>query len=473
MNETTSSLVTLFLVGLVLLLTWYSWQQSKMAKIFEKEHDEFEDQVYRIASLGMSLSATARRLLRVTSEWSASEHSRLILRNKDASFQVFTLDGTKITQDGTSFSAQDFASLSKLFAKKTARRFLTVRDLSLDQNTFKMLQGYNISYILPLRFRNQVEGFLTLGRDDAPLDKYKIAEISASHNGFVVALESARNRDDLLELNAKLDREVKGATQEVARANRQLTKFDQAKDDFIAMTSNQLRTPLTSIKGYLSLVLEGDLGELNAEQKRALSQAYRSSETMTCIVADFLNLSRLQVGRFNFNKKPSDLVDLVQAEFKLARSSATLEDIKLSLKIEDSLPKNLRLDEHKTRQAISNLINNAIRYSKAPAKVSVNLLYRDGLLDFFVKDEGIGVPIAERDRLFERFFRSSLAKKQVPGGSGVGLYIAKEIIEGHGGQIYYLPNTPKGSIFGFCLPVDKKLNPEVFGPKIIVRDKKD
>lgn len=445
------------LLGLILwFMSLYLGQQYRLRQILGRAEDEYEDKIYKIAAMDLSLEATLGRLLRVTAVWLGLNRVRLILRYKTGEVKSSLLTSSGL-QHNLSFASDDFAELTNLCQSQLHRRGVVGDRLKNDHDR-RLLASYKIDYLLPLLSNGQILGFLALSDDKKLLDKYKLAEIWAASHGIVVALLTALRHDELIEINANLERRIKAATEELKNSNRQLAKLDQIKDDFIAMSSHQLRTPLTSVKGYLSLVLEGDAGALTPEQEQALGEAFRASETMARMINDFLNLSRLQTGRFNFYKKPADLSKILRQEFRIAEDLAKVYKRHLELKIEAKLPDQMLIDASKIAQAIANLLDNAIYYTKPDGQISVELKQGDDCLELMIKDDGIGVELGERSGIFQRFYRTSLAKKQRPGGSGIGLYIVKEIIEAHGGEVFYLPNQPRGSIFGFRLPIDKKLN---------------
>lgn len=443
--------------GLILwVAALYLSQNYRLSRIYHKADDEFEDKIYQIAALNLSLPATVARLLRVTAQFSAAAQVRLIWQDKTGQ-ATSTVLAKNLVQNATSFASEDFKTLSQLLAQKKYRHGVSTKQVKSDK-ILRLLLGYKIDHLLPLWCGGQTLGFVGLSDGVKEMSRYQLAEIWAAGQGMAVALMAALAHDDLQELNAELEQKIKTATEQLRTSNRQLARLDQVKDDFIAMSSHQLRTPITSIKGYLSLVLEGDAGKLTPEQERVLTEAFRASETMARMVNDFLNLSRLQTGRFNFTKKPADLSKIVRQEVKIAQDLARVYKRDIVLKIEPKLPDQMKLDRAKVAQALANLLDNAIYYTKTDGQITVSLTQGAGYLEVMVIDDGIGVKISERDSLFQRFYRTPLAKKHRPGGSGIGLFIAKEIIEAHGGTVFYLPNQPTGSIFGFRLPIDKKLN---------------
>jgi signal transduction histidine kinase len=219
------------------------------------------------------------------------------------------------------------------------------------------------------------------------------------------------------------------------------------------MASHQLRTPLTSIKGYLSMLLDGDFGKLTNEQKRVLSEAYISSDRMAFIISDFLDVSRLQTGRFELQKLPTHLDEILNSEVNQLKATANAREIELLYESPTNLPV-VNCDQNKIRQVMMNMIDNAIFYSRSGGKVEISLYQQNQKIIFTVRDYGIGVPKNERHKLFEKFFRATNARQARPDGTGVGLYMARKIIIAHGGSVIFESQENVGSTFGFRLPID-------------------
>lgn len=218
------------------------------------------------------------------------------------------------------------------------------------------------------------------------------------------------------------------------------------------MASHQLRTPLTSVKGYISMVLDGDMGEITPQQRKVLEEAYTSSQRMAFLIGDFLNLSRLQTGKFELELSDIDMSHIVGEEISQLRATAASRGIKLAYDSPENFPV-LKLDENKIRQVMMNFIDNAIYYSPANTTITISIVKHAHHVTFRVEDQGIGVPKGERHRLFTKFYRAGNAKKQRPDGTGIGLFMAKKVIVAHGGSVIFESEEGKGSTFGFRLPV--------------------
>lgn len=280
--------------------------------------------------------------------------------------------------------------------------------------------------------------------------------IYARHHKLKTALPIVKNKNLALDTHAVLQRQIDEATAELRKANDELRRLDETKNEFVSMASHQLRTPLTSIKGYISMVLEGDAGSLNDDQRKLLTEAFTSSERMVRLIGDFLNVSRLQNGKFMIDRSvPVDLSAVVTEEIQIVTEIAEARGIGIAYHKPSRYPV-LFIDEDKIRQVIMNLLDNAIFYSGDSKVVTVRLYSHDGAAIFEVTDHGIGVPAPARKHLFTKFYRADNAQTQRPDGTGVGLYLAKQVVAGHGGSVMFAPKAAgTGSTFGFRLPIKK------------------
>jgi signal transduction histidine kinase len=240
--------------------------------------------------------------------------------------------------------------------------------------------------------------------------------------------------------------------QQLEDSNSKLKVLDRAKDEFISMASHQLRTPLTSVKGYISMVLEGDAGKINEPQNKLLTEAFLSAQRMVYLIGDFLNVSRLQTGKFVLEPKPTNLAEVVSEEISQLQATAARRNITIAYDQPANFPQ-LMLDDNKIRQVIMNFIDNAIFYSKQSSTVKVVLLHTANEIRLEVRDTGIGVPADERHHLFTKFYRAENARKVRPDGTGIGLFMAKKVIVAHGGTIIFETEENVGSTFGFRLPL--------------------
>lgn len=319
----------------------------------------------------------------------------------------------------------------------------------------KLFKLHQTKLVLPLMYQGQEIGILLVGkRKHGEYSKCDVKALEYIAGELSVAIMNALSIEEIRELNENLKQKVDAATKELKESNRQLQKLDEAKNDFISMASHQLRTPLTSIKGYLDMILQGDLGEISPTQRAVLEEAFSSSERMVRLISDFLNVSRLQTGKFMIDKQTADLSQVIDEEIVLLKVVAEQRNITLLKKIDKKLPKTM-MDTEKVRQVVMNMIDNAIYYSKPNSRVVVSAVKAGDFIEFTVKDSGIGVSKSEQKDIFGKFFRGTNARKKRPDGTGVGLFLARKIILSHGGEMIFLSEEGKGSTFGFRLPIIK------------------
>lgn len=284
----------------------------------------------------------------------------------------------------------------------------------------------------------------------------KILEIVA--NSMIVAIDNALRFEEIQQFNITLEQKVDDATRRLRRANEKLIALDQTKDDFISMASHQLRTPLTSVKGYLSMLLEGDAGKVSSKQAKFIDQAFISSQRMVYMIADLLNVSRLKTGKFVMESVPTNLADVVEGEIAQLVETATARGLKLTYDKPKDFPVYM-LDETKIRQVVMNFTDNAIHYTRSGGKVMVSLTETPTAVQFTVTDTGIGVPRSEQHNMFSKFFRANNARKLRPDGTGLGLFMAKKVVIAQGGSVQFKSTEGKGSIFGFTLPKSRLETP--------------
>lgn len=251
--------------------------------------------------------------------------------------------------------------------------------------------------------------------------------------------------------NKLLFEENQNILKRLKRSNDKLKALDEAKDEFISMASHQLRTPLTSVKGYMSMVIEEDAGKLNVKQKALLDQAFLSSQRMVYLIADLLNVSRLRTGKFVIERQPTKLDEVISGEIMQLRETAKSRNLKLIYEKPKNFPA-LMLDETKTRQVIMNFADNAVYYTPNNGTIEIKLLDKSSTIEFLVIDNGIGVPKADHHHLFTKFYRAGNARKARPDGTGLGLFMAKKVIVAQGGAIIFKSQEGKGSTFGFSFP---------------------
>jgi signal transduction histidine kinase len=327
--------------------------------------------------------------------------------------------------------------------------------VSENRHISRMLNKHKIAITLPLLINDIVLGYVFLGdRRSGNYSHRDVRVLETIADTLLIAIQNALSVQEVKELNETLQQRIDDATKELRESNEQLQRLDEAKDEFVSMASHQLRTPLTSVKGYLSMVLEGDAGKITDAQNHLLSEAFTSSERMVHLINDFLNVSRLQTGKFMVDRRPIDLAKITAQEVDSLKTTAKVRNLKLAYRKPSHFP-TLYIDEGKIRQVIMNFIDNAIYYSSEFSTITISLEADGGQVTLKVHNEGMGVPEAERTHLFTKFFRATNARKQRPDGTGVGLYLSKMVVTAHGGRMLFESAPNEGTTFGFHLPVKK------------------
>lgn len=245
-------------------------------------------------------------------------------------------------------------------------------------------------------------------------------------------------------------------SRELSVANAHLRQVDEAKSEFLSIASHELRTPVSVVKGYLSLILEGVYGKVNDEVRQKLKEMFRMNERLIRIINNLLNTSRIETNRVEFAITEFDSAELVDAVVEEMHVRTGQKGISLMIKRPKKRLPMVLADPELTHEIIGNLIDNAVKYSPENAKITISLSLSDdgSMVEFRMKDTGIGMTAAARKNIFKRFYRVSNEETRRQKGTGLGLYICKTFVEGMGGEIRVEDSVPgKGSTFMFTLPV--------------------
>jgi len=360
----------------------------------------------------------------------------------------------------TTLDQEGFADLAGFMGTHTDRVLATL-DLSPEMIDLKhILQGHDIEVVAKLNPFAELDspgyGLLLLGpkKSGNQYSKQDLAVIRIIAGELSIAVQNALRFEEIEKFNVTLQQRVNDATRKLRRNNEKLEAMDETKDEFISMASHQLRTPLTSVKGYVSMVLEGDAGPINDMQRKLLEQAFTSSQRMVFLIADLLNLSRLRTGKFVIEATPTNLADVIEGEVAQLKDTALSRSLELKYNKPHSFP-TLMLDETKIRQVIMNFVDNAIYYTPSGGEIEIRLTETEKAVEFTVRDNGIGVPKHEQHHLFNKFYRAKNAQKARPDGTGLGLFMAKKVVVAQGGAIVFSSTEGKGSVFGFTFSKDK------------------
>lgn len=227
--------------------------------------------------------------------------------------------------------------------------------------------------------------------------------------------------------------------------------LERTKANFISIASHQLRTPLTVLRWTSEMFLNGDLGTLTEEQKSFLGDMHKSSLKLLDLINVFLASSRIEEGRVDIKPVSTDIVAITKEVVSSVAPLIKMKKLDVMI-MEGPLPK-INLELEMFRQVVLNLVSNALNYTPGGGKIIVRFELKPPVVVWTIKDTGIGIPKQNQPKIFEKFFRADNAMKEVTDGSGLGLNLAKSIVESWGGKIWFESEEGKGTTFSFTVPL--------------------
>lgn len=320
-----------------------------------------------------------------------------------------------------------------------AGQLTDIWDATIPKNDLNALQSQaNImtSIAYPLSIGERVLGIIVLcmNRSYDSLNEFEKESINSFINVISVALDKA-----LLYEQIKV-------------ANKKLKELDRQKTEFVSIASHQLRAPLTAIKGYSSMLLEGSYGELAEKSRLPIDNIFESSNRLVAIIEDFLNITRIELGKMKYEYSDFNIKELVEKIVNELRPTVEKKGLIISFEAAEG-DYFFHADEGKIGQVIGNIIDNALKYTPS-GSIKVSLSSVDGRIKIIVSDTGVGLEAEDISKLFEKFIRVDGAGNVNYSGTGLGLYVAKQMVEAHKGKIWVeSPGKNKGSTFFVELPI--------------------
>jgi signal transduction histidine kinase len=231
-----------------------------------------------------------------------------------------------------------------------------------------------------------------------------------------------------------------------------LLEFEKAKTDFISVASHQLQGPLSGVRWYVEILLEQEAKGLTNKQLEYLDNIDYMNKQMIEMVNSLLNISRIDSGRIIIDPEITDMKILVEEVIKNISKKIELKELNFSTNIPEDLPK-ISVDPRMLKHVYNNLLSNAIKYTPRGGNLEINLYKQDDMLFSEIIDSGIGIPKEQRHKIFKKFFRASNAVSKETDGTGLGLYLAKAVVDSSRGRIWFESEEGKGSTFIFTIPL--------------------
>lgn len=318
------------------------------------------------------------------------------------------------------------------------------------------LEWVDVTVILPLVVNKELTGLIFLGEklSGTPYLKGDIEFLTTFAAQAGVNLENARLYKESLAFGKKLEQEVRRATQELESANMQLKNLDKAKSEFLSIASHQLRTPLTALRGYVSMIKEGDFGEVPEQQKPVLDILDKSATRLIDLINSLLDISRIESGRLELNLESVDLAEMANELVRDLIPNAVTKKLGLEFHQPKEMPAHVVVDKQRIRQVMLNFIDNAIKYTEK-GRVDVYVAQEGDQVVFWVEDTGKGISKDDLARLFNKFTRVGGSSRFHTEGTGLGLYVARQIVKEHRGEVHVdSEGEGKGSTFAMNLPAE-------------------
>jgi len=339
----------------------------------------------------------------------------------------YSLDNVKVRFENIDKNLNNSAFLQEV-ADKNLRKFMHDNNMEyfgrMGDNLYMILYGHGKAF-----------------------SKSEIETIETFVSKLNIVYERSKIYSQIKDFNNILEDEIKARTKQLQTAYDELKELDEAKTNFLSMASHQLRTPLSVARGYVSMLATGDFGELTEEQRKYVMKTEDNLVHLNRIVSEILDASRIEGNKFTTTLLEGNIVELVKNAYEQYKSRAEMKGLKYEL-ILPCTDNNIKLkfDETKLAETIVNLIDNALNYTVS-GSITVKLEDKPDSAAISVADTGIGIPKIKQNEIFKRFARMENAKRMRPDGSGLGLYLAKTVVDLHGGKIWFESEECKGSVF--------------------------
>jgi signal transduction histidine kinase len=277
-----------------------------------------------------------------------------------------------------------------------------------------------------------------------------VEELARQNRDFVRILGELEEKREALE---RLNQQLIDSNAELNEANARLREIAELREEFLALTTHDLRSPLTVISGVISFFTSGRLGELSPEQKNMVGMMERNTQNLIELVNDLLDAAKLESGSLQLEFASTDLRALVHEICEPLEPLAREKGIALTEELPAELPLVVRADRAKLRRVIVNLLSNALKFTSKGGRVVVRVEQFEKLMRVSVADTGVGIAAEDLPLLFDKYEQARHRATRGEKGTGLGLYITRQLVELHGGEIHVESEVGRGSIFSFTLPL--------------------
>lgn len=309
--------------------------------------------------------------------------------------------------------------------------------------TSQEILGKSIKIIVPADHYQEVDDFLAEVSKGKNLDHFQTVRMKKDGTLVDVSISISPIKD----LNGK----VIGAST-IAMDITKEKAIDKAKTEFVSLASHQLRTPLSAINWYTEMLLAGDAGKINEEQKNYLDEIYRGNQRMVDLVNALLNVSRIDLGTFAIEPQPTQIIDLSKSVVNELKQQIESKKLKIKEVYDSTLPL-MNVDPKLIRIIFQNLLSNAVKYTPDKGEVSVSIQKQKKEALIKVTDTGYGIPQGQQDKIFQKLFRADNVREKDTEGTGLGLYVVKSIVDQSNGKIWFESAENKGTTFYVSIPL--------------------
>lgn len=354
-----------------------------------------------------------------------------------------------------SFNNFDINNSKKLCLLMRENKGLVIRDEIDSKSVRSDLDDIQAKIIAPLIAQNNVFGAIISGEkiSCSAYTQEDIEFLEIITTQAAVAIQNALLYEEVSELNKNLEKKVKEQTKDIKEKADHLQKLLQMRSEFLDIASHQLRTPVTVIRGALSMILDGSI---KAEDKKMefIKASFKKSGKLNDVINDILRASEMDTDKFELDLRPTDIHSLLQNVAEDKKMEAEDQDLKFILKLPAKPLPIVMSDERYMEQAITNLINNSLQYTKE-GHIKLEAEKEDKFIVIRISDTGIGIPEKDRGKLFKKFGRAKNAVETFTDGSGLGLFIIKKVVDAHKGGSVAIEKTAlgRGTTFALRIPI--------------------